>query len=315
MTFLQFKNGDKMPIIGLGTWKSSPGDVYNAIMEAINIGYRHFDCAAIYGNEHEIGKAFSDAIASNKVKREDLWVTSKLWNNAHKSDDVLPALKKTLNDLKLEYLDLYLIHWPVAHKPDIVFPDSPDGFLTYDEAPLTKTWDAMQQCVDKSLTKHIGVSNFNSSKIDQLINSGIKPEVNQVELHPYLPQYDLLRYCQSNQIHLTAYSPLGSMDRPSMLKKDNEPILLENETIKEVAKKHNASPAQVLIGWSIKRNVAVIPKSTNPDRLKENFGSVNVQLDEEDMQKINGIESQYRFVDGSIWTSEGSPYSLSDLWE
>ncbi len=307
MTFLQFKNGDKMPIIGLGTWKSSPGDVYNAIMEAIHIGYRHFDCAAIYGNEHEIGKAFSDAIASNEVKREDLWVTSKLWNNAHKSGDVLPALKKTLNDLKLEYLDLYFIHWPVAHKPAIVFPDSPGGFLTYDEAPLTETWDAMQQCEDKALTKHIGVSNFNSSKIDQLTNSGIKPEVNQVELHPYLPQYDLLRYCQSNQIHLTAYSPLGSMDRPSMLKKDNEPIPLENETIKEVANKHNASPAQVLIGWSIKRNVAVIPKSTNPDRLKENFGSVNVQLDEEDMQKINSIESQYRFVDGSIWTTEGSP--------
>ena len=316
MKTLDFDNGDKMPAIGLGTWKSAPGDVEKAVYHAIKNGYRHIDCAAIYGNEKEVGNALVRAIDEKLVSREELWITSKLWNTAHLKDDVKPALQKTLSDLQLKYLDLHLIHWPVALKPDCSFPEKPQDFLSPDEAPHYKTFNAMLDLKKEGLIKHAGVSNFNIQNLKDLIEKADeKPEMNQVELHPYLQQKELHDYSINNNIHLTAYSPLGSNDRSEKMKKEDEPILLENELINEIAKSMSATPTQILIAWSVQRGNAVIPKSVTPSRIEENINAQNIELTQSQMDKIADLDRDYRFVDGSFWTMEGSPYSMDYLWE
>ncbi|MBS9524611.1 aldo/keto reductase [Litoribacter alkaliphilus] len=314
MKSVKFENGDEMPILGLGTWKSKPGEVYDAVLHALKCGYRHIDCAPIYQNEKEVGKALQKAFKDGIVTREEIFVTSKLWNNAHKKDQVIPALEKTLKDLKLDYLDLYLIHWPVAQKE--VNVSQPADFLSPKEVPLLETWEGMEEAFHEGLTLHIGVSNFNIKNLTEILdNCEVMPEMNQVELHPLLPQNDLIEFCHENGVQVTAYSPLGSTDRTAAMKKDDEPNLMENETIQSIAKKHNISPAQVLIAWAMERDTVVIPKSVNEGRIKENFESLKVELDQVDLEKIAKIKGPYRFVDGTFWTMEGSPYKLEDLWD
>ena len=316
MKTFSLTNNDEMPALGLGTWKSDPGEVYQAVRGAIKMGYRHIDCAAIYGNEAEIGQAFSDAFKDGDVNREELWVTSKLWCNAHLKEDVRPALEQTLNDLQLEYLDLYLIHMPVALKPEIGFPESGADFLSLEEIPLSVTWEAMESCVNAGLSRHIGVSNFSIKKLKAVLEvCVIRPEVNQIELHPFLQQNDMLNYCNSENIVLTAYSPLGSIDRPEALKAADEPSLLENPTILEISKTNDYSPAQVLIRWPIQRGISVIPKSVNSGRMKQNLDAASISLREEDMQKIATLEKHIRFLDGSFWTIPGSGYTLDNIWD
>jgi alcohol dehydrogenase (NADP+) len=315
MKTLTFTNGDQMPIIGLGTWKSDPGKVYDAVLTALKAGYRHVDCAPIYGNEKEVGQALKKAFDDGILERAELWVTSKLWNNAHRREDVVPALKQTLSDLQLDYLDLWLIHWPVALKPEASFPKRPDDFLSLEEVPITETWKGMEEALESGLTEHIGVSNFHLERVKNLAdNCQRQPEMNQVELHPYLPQTELVQGCKDMGLHLTAYSPLGSRDRSSIMKKDDEPILFDHPVIQAVAEKHDCTVGQVLISWAVHRETAVIPKSTNAGRIQENLNAKEVSLDQEDMEKIAGIDQRYRFVDGGFWAMEGSPYSMQDLW-
>ena len=316
METLKFKNNDEMPMLGLGTWKSAKGEVYKAVREAINIGYKHFDCAWIYENESEIGDALNDAIKNGDVKREELWITSKLWNNRHGKENVKTGIKDSLNSLNLDYLDLYLIHWSVALKPDVIFPQKPDDFYSLEEKPLTATWSGMEKCVEDGLAKHIGVSNFSVKKLKELItNSGIQPEMNQIELHPLLQQKKMLDFCKAKNIHLTAYSPLGSMDRIQDFKAADEPNLLENSVIKNIAENNKCMPAQVLIKWAIQRGTSVIPKSTNSERLKQNFEAQKINLSVNDMNKIAGLDKHYRFIKGGFWALEGSPYTLANLWD
>ncbi|MEM1340545.1 MAG: aldo/keto reductase [Bacteroidota bacterium] len=316
MKILTYANNDQMPALGLGTWKSDPGVVKKAIIKAIEIGYRHIDCAAIYGNETEIGEALEECLKKGMVKRADLWITSKLWNDAHKREDVQPALEKTLADLKLDYLDLYLMHWPVAFKNGVSFPENSEGYLSLDEAPLAETWLAMQELQKVGLVKHIGTSNFSIHKLQQLIAlGGQKPEMNQVELHPYLQQQGLIDFCHQNNIHITAYSPLGSMDRPEVFKKEGEPIPLQNATIATIATDRGISPAQVLLAWPLHRKISVIPKSTNPKRLKENFEANTIALNDEEMDTIAKLDQHERIIDGSFFVAEEKGYTVKNLWD
>lgn len=313
MNRLTFKNGDQLDAIGLGTWKSEPGEVYKAVREAIKAGYRHIDCAWIYQNEAEIGNAFADAFAEGDVTREELWVTSKLWNSFHAPEDVAPALKESLENLKLDYLDLYLIHWPIAQRKEDVFPKTADGFIPLEDMPIADTWKAMEACVDQGLVKHIGVSNFNIPKLKKLLETArIQPEMNQVESHPLLAQNELFSFCKDNGIHYTAYSPLGSRDREQ--KGEDEPDMFVNEVIKAIADKHGVHSAQVLIKWAEGRGTSVIPKSVNPVRLKQNLEAANIPLDTADMEALNGLDKGYRFLNGVFWERPGGFLTAESLW-
>lgn len=309
-----FANGDRMPLIGLGTWKSEPGVVGQAVREAVGLGYRHLDCAPIYGNEAEVGEALSELFGGG-IRRDDLWVTSKLWNSKHLPPDVLPALKQTLHDLRLHHLDLYLMHWPVALRPSVHYPASGDDFLPIEQAPLAETWAAMEEAVDAGLVRHLGVSNFHAARVRELAaESRIAPEVNQVEAHPLLAQRGLLETCRELGVLITGYSPLGSPDRPARVRREDDPVLLEIPEILAMAEKYDASPAQVVLAWAVHRGSAVIPKSINPTRMRENLEAAAVPLDADDRNTIDALDRGRRYIDGSTWTMPGSPYTLEWLW-
>ena len=309
MKTLKFENGDTMHAIGLGTWKSKGKELKKAVIDAIHAGYRHIDTATNYGNEEIIGEALAEIFSEGKIFREDLFITSKLWNDSHGEGQVIPALEDSLKKLGLKYLDLYLIHWPVAFRPGVEFPKKPDDYLTPSEAPIIDTWKQMEHAKKEGLARHIGVSNFSVKKLKDLVSkASIKPEMNQVELHPLLPQKPLLEYCKSVGIHVTAYSPLGSRDRSLEMKAEGEPNLFEFDVLKEIAKEHNALVPQVLIAWHTKRGCAVIPKSTTKDHIISNFKSADVSLTDSNMKKIEKLDQHYRFITGKFFEEPSKGY-------
>ena len=310
----QFEGGDRLPLLGLGTWKSAPGEVGAAVRCALDLGYRHFDCAAIYGNEREIGDAFRDAFDAGVVEREELWVTSKLWCNRHREEDVALAARESIEALGVEYLDLYLVHWPVAVRHDVVGPASAEDFLSLEEVPLEETWAGMVEARELGLARHVGVSNYNLQRLEHHATLGVAPEVNQVELHPYLQQRALVEGARSLGMLTTAYSPLGSSDRPETMKGEDEPVLLRDETVAAVAEEVGATPAQVLIAWAMQRGTAVIPKSVDPGRLAQNLAAASLSLTAGQVQRIDGLERSFRYVTGTFWERAGGPYPAAELW-
>lgn len=294
---VKFNNGLQYPVLGLGTWQATPDineseltEIYEAIKTAIDIGYRHFDCAAYYHNEKSVGKAIAEKIKEGVIKREDVYITSKLWNNKHNPKDVEVELKKILQDLGLNYLDLFLIHWPFGTTDDL---DS-NGKLLDSGFSYIDTWKAMEQCVQLGLTKSIGVSNFNIKQIKDILEiATIKPVVNQVENHPYLTQNKLKEVCENNGILLTAYGPLGS---PYRNDDSNNLNLLDEPVIKQIANNYKKTTAQILIKFQIQRGVIVIPKSSNARRLKENFDVWDFEMSKEEIDLLESLNKDLRYV-------------------
>lgn len=310
MSSLQFRNGEAMPALGLGTWRLAPESTSATVRMALELGYRHIDAASIYGNEAQIGAALRQAFADGLVRREELWITGKLWNDCHEPHEVRPALERSLADLGVEWLDLYLIHWPVAHRRGVAMAANADEQLSLDAVPLSATWSAMESLVEAGLTRHIGVSNFSGAKLRALAATArIVPEALQVERHPLLQQPQLLQICRELGVVLTGYGPLGSGsgERPS-------PVL-EHPQVVALAGELGLTPAQLLLAWGIGCGTAVIPKTARTARLAENLKAAELSLSAGTMQRLAGLDRGQRLIDGSFWCLEGGPYTLASLWD
>ncbi|KZZ93993.1 protein GCY [Ascosphaera apis ARSEF 7405] len=289
-TRYKLNTGADFPAIGLGTWQSGPGEVAKAVAHAVKSGYRHIDGALCYQNEKEVGEGLKEAFAAG-VKREDVFVTTKLWCSYHQR--VEEGIDQSLKDLGLDYVDLYLVHWPVplnAHGNHPLFPKKEDGSrdIVQDWTHID-TWKSMEKLLDTGKVKAIGVSNYSVKYLEELLKEAkVVPAVNQIENHPLLPQQEIIDFCKAKGIVVTAYSPFGSTGTP----------IMEAAPIKKVAEKHGVSPATVLISWHLARGSAVIPKSVTPARIESNHKAV--ALDEEDMATIA------KYTDDE-WKKNGGP--------
>ncbi len=307
--------GDSFASVGLGLWKIENEATSHMVYSAIKAGYRHLDAACDYGNEREAGEGIKRAIADGLCTREELWITSKLWNTYHHADHVRPAAERSLSDLGVDYIDLYLIHFPIAIKYVSIDERYPPGWffdpaaesprMVADSVPVAETWAAMEKLHAAGLARHIGISNFGCSLIRDLLSyASVRPSVLQVESHPYLVQEKLLRYCQQEEIAYTAFSPLGAPSYVPLGMAEASDSVLGREVVKDIATGHGKTPAQVVLRWGVQRGTAVIPKTSNPRRLSENIDLFDFALSDEEMAKIASLDQNRRFNDPGVFCEQ-----------
>jgi len=304
---------ETMPPVGFGLWKIPQDQTADAVVEAVRAGYRHFDSAADYANETQTGEGLARAMADGLVAREDLWITSKLWNTFHAPEHVEEACRKTLADLQLDCLDLYLIHFPIALQYVPIEERYPPEWVLNSEVeepqmvrapvPLHKTWAAMERLVEKGLVKRVGVCNYNTALIHDLMTyATIKPSHLQIEAHPYLSQEKLLSLANIYGIDVTAFSPLGAQSYFELNMAEAGESLLGAAPVMVAAQAHGKTPAQVLLRWGVQRGTSVIPKTTKPERMRENLAVDDFELSSVEMMAINSLNQNRRFNDPGVFT-------------
>jgi alcohol dehydrogenase (NADP+) len=316
---IRLNTGALMPLVGLGTWQADAqaeaGAVRRAVAAALESGVRHIDCAAAYGNEREVGEAIADALARGVVgSRAELFITSKLWVTRAFPEEVEGALAATLADLRLDYVDLYLVHWPVSVAKGASFPPSSVERLGYDADRVAAVWRAMEAQASAGRARAIGTSNFSAKKLAKLLESArVAPAVNQIESHPALPQAREVAWAAARGIAVTAYSPLGSPARPARLVAAGDPAPLHDARVLAIAAKHAREPAQVLVRWQVQRGVAAIPKSATPARIAANADVFGFELDAEDLRALAALETGHRIFKGAAFVRDGDDWRA--LWD
>jgi D-xylose reductase len=322
---LTLDSGDQMPVVGLGLWKVPRASCADLIQQAIRTGYRHLDCACDYGNEAEVGSGIRAAMSAGACRRKDLWVTSKLWNTYHRPEHVRPAVERSLRDLQLDYLDLYLIHFPIAQEfvpfdarypPEWFYdPRSAEPRVRFAKVPLGETWMAMEELVSAGLVRNIGVCNYNCALLRDLLSyARIHPAVLQVELHPYLTQEKLLRFCRENRIAVTGFSPLGALSYVELGVAGPEHSVLQEPVVRAAADRHGKTPAQMVLRWAVQRGTAIVPKTVRPDRLVENLTLFDFELSTNEMAAVSALNRDLRFNDPGVFC-EAAFHTFCPIYE
>ncbi|XP_037048084.1 1,5-anhydro-D-fructose reductase-like isoform X2 [Bradysia coprophila] len=304
---IRLSDGYEIPAVGLGTFRARENDCEQAVKDAIDAGYRHIDSAYSYGNEKEVGNGVRAKIDEGVIEREDMFITTKLWNTFHDPADVPRAFQKSFDNLNLTYIDLYLLHWPVAYgkinkdgsntpptdiEDVVIRPFFDNGTYAAAEIDYLDTWRAMEKLMENGKIRSIGISNFNSQQIDRLLSvATIKPVVNQVECHPNFNQHKLIKFCAARNITVTAYSPLGQPHNSDAVN-----LAINDPKIAEIAAAHNKLPSQVVLRYTYQNGAVVIPKSTHKDRIRSNIDIFDFELSQMEMEFIDGLNTNSRLV-------------------
>lgn len=312
--------GALIPAVGLGTFGSdtySGEQVAQAVKGAAEVGYRHFDCASVYGNEHVIGPALAEVMASG-IRREELWITSKLWNDKHGEADVIPSCQQSLDDLQLDYLDLYLIHWPFPnyHPPGCDVSSRSADAKPYIHESYLKTWRQLEKLQEMGKVRHIGVSNMTIPKLRLLLRDArIRPAAHELELHPHFQQPELFRFTLANGMLPIGYSPIGSPARPQRDRTPEDSVDIEDPVIVRIAKRLAVHPAAVCIKWAVQRGQVPIPFSVKREKYLANLdAAVSAPLTDQEMADIAGIDKNCRLIKGQVFLWKDGQ-SWEDLWD